>query len=175
MSIILSIFALQFALLAYLKARGHASRLEDLEADIRRSARTTSDDTDEKLDLIRKLLARVASGKTTDADMIREGRLWRDVLPAEGLALVEQGNVFLLDVRTGSETSSGMLPGATHIPITDLEERFRELPSDGQAILIYCASGGRSAAACELLSREGFDELSNLAGGISSWTGPIQR
>lgn len=174
-ALILSSLALLLALAAWLRSGGHAKRIEDLEEDIRRRVHTASEETDQKLQTQGKLLVRVANGQTVDAAMIKEGRLWRDILTDEGQAMIAKEPTFVLDVRTVSETASGMLPGAVHIPVGELEERFRELPRDGQAILIYCASGGRSAAACEFLSREGFEELSNLAGGIGAWRGPIER
>ncbi len=172
---IASVAALFIALVAWFRARGQSQRIEDLEAELRRSTRTVSDETEEKLTMMRKLLALVATGRTVTADMIEEGRVWQDMLPEPGRALVESGAAFVLDVRTAQETSGGMLPGAVHIPISELEERFRELPKDSRPKLIYCAGGSRSAAACEFLAQEGFEELINLAGGISSWTGPIQR
>jgi rhodanese-related sulfurtransferase len=42
-------------------------------------------------------------------------------------------------------------------------------------MLVYCAGGGRSAAACEFLSRSGFENVFNLEGGFMSWSGPTAR
>ena len=53
----------------------------------------------------------------------------------------------------------------------EIEERKRELPTDGRAMLVYCAAGGRSAAVCDHLSKEGFDNLHNLTGGFGAWPG----
>lgn len=174
-TLILATLGLLLALATWLRGSGHAKRIQDLEEDIRRRIRTATDETDEKLATHGKLLARVANGQTVDASMIKEGRLWRDVLTDEGQTMAEEDRTFVLDVRTSSETAGGMLPRAVHIPVSELEDRFSELPRDGRAILIYCASGGRSAAACEFLAREGFEELSNLAGGIGAWRGAIER
>ena len=54
----------------------------------------------------------------------------------------------------------------------ELEARAHELPKDGKPLVIYCAAGVRSAAACEYLSSLGHDGLYNLAGGFAAWTGP---
>jgi rhodanese-related sulfurtransferase len=175
LSLVLSILSLLIALGAWLRAGAQAQRIEDLEAEVRRRSRTLSEETDEKLNLLKEQLVRVNEGKSLSADMIREGRLWRDVLPEEGKALLAAGALHVIDVRTVDETRSGMLPGAVHIPVSELEARFEELPRDDRPKLVYCAGGGRSAAACEFLAREGFVELSNLAGGISAWTGPVER
>ena len=52
---------------------------------------------------------------------------------------------------------------------------MKEIPRDGKPTLLYCAAGGRSAAACELLSSLGYVGLINLQGGFSSWSGPTER
>jgi rhodanese-related sulfurtransferase len=41
--------------------------------------------------------------------------------------------------------------------------------------LIYCAGGGRSAAACEFLASKGYTNLHNLEGGFGAWQGPRAR
>jgi hydroxyacylglutathione hydrolase len=68
--------------------------------------------------------------------------------------------------------AAGIIPGAILIPIDEIETRMKEIPRDGRTTLVYCASGGRSAAACEFLSRAGWGELMNLEGGFSAWNGP---
>ena len=61
------------------------------------------------------------------------------------------------------------------LPIEQIEERWPEIPKDGRTTLIYCAVGERSAAACEILSLQGYTNLHNLDGGIMSWSGPVER
>jgi len=56
-----------------------------------------------------------------------------------------------------------------------LEERWKEIPKDGRKTLVYCAGGERSAAACEFLSRQGYENLYNLAGGFHAWSGPTAK
>jgi rhodanese-related sulfurtransferase len=107
--------------------------------------------------------------------MIREGRLWHEAPPAEGARMVAGGGVRVVDVRTPQETSLGIIPGALLIPVDQLEGRLKELPRDGRKTLVYCAGGARSAAACEFLSAQGYDELYNLEGGFQSWSGPTAK
>jgi rhodanese-related sulfurtransferase len=109
----------------------------------------------------------MASGKPMTSEMLLEERLWEDLDGEQAAQRVEAG-ALALDVRTESETRSGMIPGALHIPLNALESRISELPRH-KPLLIYCAAGVRSAEACEFLSREGFDEISNLAAGFPSW------
>lgn len=69
----------------------------------------------------------------------------------------------ILDVRTAIEFESGHYPGAIHIPLHELETRYKELPSEG-TIVAYCRSGNRSAQAIHLLKKKG---ISNTFNGIN--------
>jgi rhodanese-related sulfurtransferase len=163
------------ALLAAFVALGRASaaRREAQEAkdDAQRRAAGVLESVDERLEATRKLIALVAGGARLDRDQILEGRLWREVDAREGEKLVAAGAVRLLDVRSPQETALGIIPGAQIIPIDQLEARAREVAQHGQPLLVYCAGGSRSAAACELLSALGHGEVMNLAGGLQSWSG----
>jgi adenylyltransferase/sulfurtransferase len=78
---------------------------------------------------------------------------------------------FLLDVREPELFQQTGLPGACNIPLEQLAERSRELPSD-QPILVYCQMGIKSENACRLLQKQGFSQIANLAGGL---TGLVSR
>ncbi len=170
---ILAFLALVLAWLAYKRSGAQARAIEEAGVDARRAAKSVATELGAALEVQKKLLARVAAGEKLTREMILEGQLWRDVSAAEGQRmLADERGLVLVDVRTPAETRSGILPGARLIPIDQLEARAGELPKSGVPILIYCAGGGRSAAACEHLSRAGFEGLHNLEGGFSSWTGP---
>ena len=79
----------------------------------------------------------------------------RRISSQEAHAKVSAG-ALLLDVRTPSEFASGALPGAKNIPVQSLAGRLEELPRD-RPIVVYCASGMRSASATSLLKSRGFD------------------
>lgn len=74
----------------------------------------------------------------------------------------------LIDVRTESEVSRGVINGAIHIPLHMLPLRATEIPQD-KPVVIYCNSGARSAQACAFMAAKGFDNMHNLAGGIMAW------
>ena len=76
----------------------------------------------------------------------------------------------LLDVRQDWEYAEAHLPGARHIPLGELAERAGEL-DPGRPTVVYCRTGGRSAAAAALLAGRGFAQVSTLAGGIPAWSG----
>ncbi len=73
----------------------------------------------------------------------------------------------LLDVRTVPEYDSGHLPGAVHIPETDLRDRLDELPRD-VPVRVYCASGFRSYLALRILQQHGWDDVASLSGGLAT-------
>ena len=167
------------ALLVALAARSRASRLaqgiEDAKADARRRVENAREETREEVETLRRIVARVAGGEKLAPEMVLEGRLWREASPEEGKAMVAAGDVRVLDVRTPQETARGILPGAILLPVQMLEERWKEIPKDGRRTLVYCAGGERSAAACEFLSRQGYENLYNLVGGFLSWSGPTAK
>ncbi len=92
---------------------------------------------------------------------------YTDISVKKARELIEGRKVFLLDVRTPQEYSSGHIKGAYLIPLQELEDRLNEIPKD-QKILVYCRTGHRSAIASQILAENGFDVL-NMKGGIVEW------
>jgi rhodanese-related sulfurtransferase len=76
----------------------------------------------------------------------------------------------LIDVRTASEQKKGMIPGAISMDIflDDFESRIDQLEKTKNYYL-YCATGGRSAEAAELMSKKGFIHVIDLDGGFKAW------
>src|SRR6202008_889677 len=74
----------------------------------------------------------------------------------------------ILDVRAPREWQSKHIPGSLNIPLNHLRERVHELPRD-RRILVHCAGGYRSSIAASILQQCGFEDLSELAGGITAW------
>lgn len=81
-------------------------------------------------------------------------------------------NFVLLDVRTPREIAVASLPGSTQIPLQELAGRTRELDPSSE-IAVICHSGNRSAFVTELLSRSGFENVYNVAGGIDAYAARI--
>lgn len=71
----------------------------------------------------------------------------------------------VVDVRSREEFRDGAYPGAINIPLQDLARRLGELPKD-KPVILYCASGARSAAAARAMKQAGFTDVLN-AGGLS--------
>lgn len=89
-----------------------------------------------------------------------------EVDAAAAIDLVAAGS-WLLDVRERHEWATGHAPEAHLIPLSELQDRVAEIPSDEQVIVI-CHSGARSLSVTEYLVREGRDAV-NLTGGMIAW------
>lgn len=81
-----------------------------------------------------------------------------------------QGSFTLLDVRQPGEYETGHIPGSRLIPLPQLQDRLAEL-DPAKPTIVYCAVGGRSRVAAQILSGKGFREVYNLSGGIKAWSG----
>jgi phage shock protein E len=71
----------------------------------------------------------------------------------------------LVDVRSPDEFRDGSYPGAINIPVQAIAARMQELKKD-RPVILFCASGARSAAAARVLKAAGFAEVMN-AGGLT--------
>ncbi len=90
------------------------------------------------------------------------------VKPARAHELVK-GGAALVDVRSPMEFSSGHLPGALNMPLNELGTHLRKLgPKKDRPVVLYCASGTRSAMARSVLKGQGFTQVFNL-GSMSNW------
>ena len=91
---------------------------------------------------------------------------WKLFLLIVGAVLT--GAVAVLDVRTDAEWNAGHIPGAVHVPLGRLPERLASLPRT-VPLVVHCQGGTRSAIAASLLRAQGFDDVTNLAGGFAGW------
>jgi len=79
--------------------------------------------------------------------------------------------VVLVDVRETDEWSAGHIPGARHVPKSHLESRIEgAAPDRSQPVILYCASGNRSAwAARTLIEDLGYEHVESMTGGFTLW------
>jgi len=86
------------------------------------------------------------------------------------LQLINHKDAAVLDVREESEFKGGHLLNAILIPLGKLKERVGELEKyKGKPLVVVCRTGSRSGSACATLSKLGFDDAYNLAGGVINW------
>lgn len=91
--------------------------------------------------------------------------------PVDAVRLMNDDSTVIVDTREASEFSAGHIKGAINIPMSAFKKRMGELDKHkGKPILAYCRSGSRSNYACKLLSKAGFENTHNLAGGAMSWS-----
>lgn len=90
-----------------------------------------------------------------------------EVTVSDARVLLETTKPFVLDVRRKTEFAEDHIAGATNIAHTRLLSRLSDVPKDGH-ILVNCRSGARSARACSILQRHGY-QVTNLAGGMLAW------
>lgn len=76
----------------------------------------------------------------------------------------------LVDVRQPAEWQEGHAAQAIHIPLGEIARRMDEISQEKPVVLI-CASGARSSMAAVALSKQGFCEVYNFAGGMGAWRG----
>jgi rhodanese-related sulfurtransferase len=98
------------------------------------------------------------------------------ITPAQAKEMIAKGNTLVVDVRDGTEVAaSGKVAGAVHVSRGMLE--FRADPESSyhdknfaknRDVILYCASGGRSALAGKLLKDLGYEKVFNL-GGFKDW------
>ncbi|MBV9423999.1 MAG: molybdopterin-synthase adenylyltransferase MoeB [Solirubrobacterales bacterium] len=93
-----------------------------------------------------------------------------EVDPAVVREQVSNGAV-VVDVREPEEWSAGHIPGAIHVPKSYLESRFEgAVPDRSEHVILYCASGNRSAwAARTLLDDLGYEHVESMVGGFTLW------
>lgn len=97
-------------------------------------------------------------------------RGYQDVPPLEAVQLINHEDAVVVDVREDSEYSAGHVQDSIHIPLGKLNERMAELDAyKSRAVVVGCRSGHRSARACTMLRKQGFEKVYNLRGGILAW------
>ncbi|HTX32006.1 MAG TPA: molybdopterin-synthase adenylyltransferase MoeB [Solirubrobacteraceae bacterium] len=105
------------------------------------------------------------------ADVLRQIKSQIDeVDPSEAREQLSNGAV-LIDVREPEEWGIGHIPGAKHVPKSYLESRIEgAVPDRSQHVILYCASGNRSAWATRTLTEDlGYEHVESMTGGFTLW------
>jgi len=102
----------------------------------------------------------------------------------DAMKLANDPSVQFVDIRDANElAANGTIPGAVHVPRgllefqADPESPAHKKPlSSGKKLVLFCASGGRSALAAKTLNEMGVEKVSHMAGGFNAWkaaSGPV--
>ena len=95
------------------------------------------------------------------------------VQDAQQLRQNSPATVELIDVREPFEREICAVEGSRHIPMRQIPEQLADLPRD-RPLLILCHHGGRSLRVTQYLRAQGFDQATNIVGGIEAWAQEIQ-
>jgi phage shock protein E len=100
----------------------------------------------------------------------KSNKSYKDLNVAEFKTAISEKNTVILDVRSESELSEGSIPGHILVNVSrpDFAKKVEKMDKN-KGYYIYCRSGGRSAHACKIMAKMGFENVNNLKGGIISW------
>jgi rhodanese-related sulfurtransferase len=107
---------------------------------------------------------------STSSTTLTAQTITKKVSQAEFSELMKKSGAQLIDVRTSREFSNGFIEGAKNIDYNgdSFEKQIKKLDKN-KPVLVYCAAGGRSENAAELLKEWGFKEIYDLEGGYNAW------
>ncbi len=93
---------------------------------------------------------------------------YEDVDANGAIALMDEKDLIILDVREAKERKAGYIDNDTHIPLSQVKNQLDSL-DNSKKVLVYCRSGSRSSHIAGLLTRNNFEQVYNLKGGILAW------
>lgn len=133
-----------------------------LAAACKREAATTSEQSIEQTPAKEK--------KNTPANARIAGGLQKMSVSQLEALLRAGADIPIIDVRTPAEIAQGKIAGAIEMDFEapDFEQKLQDLDRD-RSYIVYCAAGGRSNSAGELMVQKGFANVFNLQGGYDAW------
>ena len=99
------------------------------------------------------------------------GEKYKTITTNEALELINKGAI-IIDVRTVDEYNEGHIKGAINIPVDTIEDITYDKMD---TLIIYCATGVRSAKAANILADMGYTSLYNLDGGLLNWGSDLEE
>jgi rhodanese-related sulfurtransferase len=101
------------------------------------------------------------------------------LLPTKGVNLISttdlkselmDKNKQFVDVRTPVEYKGNHIRGFKNIPLQQLAQKAEKELSKEKEVIVICQSGMRSGQASKILSKLGFTKVTNVKGGMNSWS-----
>ena len=114
-------------------------------------------------------------GQSTDPAYVKKlEKLYQNTVdviqPSELQTLLSAGQeLLILDTRTEREFEVSHIPGATFVDFDSFRKKDWEKQSRDQKVVVYCSVGYRSERIGEKLQKMGFEDVTNLYGGIFEW------
>ena len=93
----------------------------------------------------------------------------KEIGPADATRMLNHDNAIMVDMRDSKDYHEGLIVNALHVPASDEDstgklDKYRKRP-----LIVYCQRGQRSTALCNKLSKQGFESVYNLKGGVLGW------
>jgi rhodanese-related sulfurtransferase len=105
----------------------------------------------------------------TGVDLIDEAKSRIRQVSAEQSVRNPEPDVVYLDCREPNEYNLAHIPGAVFIPRGNLETKIEAAIPRSRKIVIYCASGNRSALAADTMQQMGYADVASMSGGFRGW------
>ena len=93
---------------------------------------------------------------------------YQDIEAAELYSMLENQEVYVIDVRNDDEVARGVIPGATYITLSAIPSVDLS-PLENQTVVFYCHAGVRSAQAAGFVAEKVEANIYNLRGGVLAW------
>jgi rhodanese-related sulfurtransferase len=103
------------------------------------------------------------------ADLIDEAKSRIREIRAEDAVKNPEPDTVYFDCREPNEYALGHIPGAVFLPRGNLETKIEGVISRDRKVLIYCATGNRSALAADTMQQMGYKDVASMAGGFRDW------
>jgi len=105
------------------------------------------------------------------ADLVAEAKQRiKEVTPQDVRRMQDGGGrAVLVDVREDREWNLGHVAGAVHMSRGTLEQKIEQSVPRDRTVVLYCASGNRSALAADILRQMGYTDVSSMKGGFRGW------
>jgi rhodanese-related sulfurtransferase len=107
----------------------------------------------------------------TGRDLINEAKARvTEVTPEQVMEMQDRGEaIVLLDCRDLPEVNLGRIPNAVHVSRGNIETRIEAIIPRDAHVIIYCASGNRSAFVADTMQQMGYGNVASMEGGINRW------
>jgi len=90
--------------------------------------------------------------------------------PLTATEMINHKDATVIDVRSAADFATGHIVNAVNIPMNGFKNQMAVIGKyKGKPIIVNCRSGAQSSGACEILRKQGFEEVYNLKGGILAW------
>ena len=143
MEFLISILALLISIYTLIVASRLRRRIMKIDGEsLYRSSqiREAREHLEQRISILGRFVAMASQGRRLTEEQVLEDRLFDDIDSDGALELMARNEALSVDVREPHEYASGHIPAAILVPVSQLEERWKEVPRD-RTVIVYCASG----------------------------------